>query len=126
MRRQCRGSAIVETALSVLVASVLLSGSVFIGRTALAARRAHGLARYAAALSAAGVPADIVDAEVRDYASHLETDLSWTLGRYAGSASATFYRLSEAKVAADIALPPLAGGGHRTMTERAVVEEEHP
>jgi hypothetical protein len=124
--RSSRGSAIVETALACLIGSALLAGSLFIARVSLSARRAHALARHAASLSAAGVPAGIIDGEVSDYAARLadRSALSWSVGRYVGSASAAFYRLMEAAVSADIVLPPLVGGGHHVIRERAVVEED--
>ncbi len=126
MSRRGRGSALVEVALAGVLASALLSGSVFIGRAVLAARRSHAVARYAAALSAAGVPSDAVDAELTDYVARLGDGITWSVGRYNRTASSRFYRLTEAVATADIALPPIAGGGHRTLTSRAVVEEEHP
>ncbi len=126
MRRTNRGSAMVELAVACLVGSVLISGTMFIGRVLLSARRAHALARHGAALAAAGVPTDVVNAELRDYAVRLadRAHPTWTLGRYLGSASARFYRLIEAAVSVDIELPPLLGGGRRTLVQRAVVEED--
>jgi len=126
MRRAIRGSAMVETALSCLIASALLSGSLYIGKTALASRRSHALARHAAALKAAGVPLGLIDVEMSDYSARLGGGMVWTLGRYDRSAAARFYRLTEAVVTADVAVPPIAGGGSRRLTSRAVVEEDRP
>ena len=122
-----RGSVLIEAALACVIAAGLLAGSLFVGRVSLAARRAHALARHAAALSAIGVPPDVLDSELRDYAARLHAaDVAWTLDRYTGSSSAAFYRLAEAVVTASIALPPLVGGGSRIIVERAVVEEDRP
>ena len=110
-----------------VVASALLAGALFVGRVGLAGRRAHALARHAAALAAIGVPPDVFEAELRDYAARLElADATWTTGRYAGSPSAAFYRLTEAVVEVSLRLPPILGGTPMSLTERAVVEEDRP
>jgi hypothetical protein len=127
VRQVQRGSAAVETAAAALVAAALMSGSVLVGKTALAVRRAHGLARHAAALSAAGVPTAAVEAETRDYAARLTTLVpALAFRRYAGSAAARFYRLAECVVGMDIPVPPALGGGVLSVSQNAAVEEEAP
>jgi hypothetical protein len=127
MKRGCWGSFLIEASLASVLASALLVGALFVGRAALAARRAHALARHAAALAAVGVPSDVLEGELRDYAGRLNLNgVTWTTGRYAGSSSAAFYQLTEAVVSVTLALPPLVGGGTTSFTERAVVEEDRP
>lgn len=127
MKRGRRGSVLVEVAMACVVASTLLVGALFVGRVSLAARRAHALARHAAALAAVGVPPDVLATELGDYARHLNVmDVSWSTGRYAGSSSAAFYRLTEAVVGVSLSVPALLGGPAASLTERAVVEEDRP
>ena len=124
--RRSRGAALIETALASLLALSLLGGTLFLGRVALTLRRLHALARHGAALSAAGVPRDVINAELGDFAARLGVAARWSLGRYAGSAAAVFYRLQEARASADLPRPPLLGGGTLVLEQSSVLEQEAP
>lgn len=127
MRRRSAGGAAVETAAAALIGAALLSGSLYVGRAAFAARRAHALARHAAWLSAAGVAATDIEAESADHAARLGAPgARLALRRHDALPAARFYRLAEAQVSIDVARPRLAGPGALTVRASAAVEEERP
>ena len=126
MRRKTRGSITVETAAAAVTAAFLLAGTLFVAQSALALRRAHGLARHAAALTAAGVPRSTVESEIESYASRFGEAAVLSVGRYLGSPAAGFYQLQQAIVTIGRPRPALLGGGTQTLSERAVLEAEAP
>ncbi|MBV9080041.1 MAG: hypothetical protein JO102_02860 [Elusimicrobia bacterium] len=125
--KRAAGSALVETAFAAGVTAVFLAGALAVGRTALARRRTLALARHASALTAMGVPADVVDGELSDYAARLSAGgATWDVGRFTGTPSAGFYHLIGATVHGIASLPRLLGGGEVRWSDRAVVAQEEP